>query len=63
DGDAPLTLKVHIIKQLRLRLALGDGVGIFKQTIGKCTLAVVDMRYNTKITNVLHLKRKSSVFG
>jgi len=61
-GDAAFTFQVHIIQQLCLRFALGNGIGIFKQPVGKCTFTVIDMRYDTKITNVLHLKRKSSIF-
>ncbi|OIQ63365.1 hypothetical protein GALL_550930 [mine drainage metagenome] len=53
-SDTAFAFQVHIIKQLGLRLTLGNGMGIFKQPIGKGTFAVVDMRYDTKITNVFH---------
>jgi len=33
---------------------LGYGVGIFEQAVGKGTFTVVDMGYDTKITNVFH---------
>ena len=59
-GNASFAFEVHIIKQLRLGVTLGNGVGIFEQPIGKSTFTVIDMRYNAKITNVFQLNRKNS---
>ena len=63
NRDPALALQVHIVKQLCLCITVRNSIGIFKQTIGKGTFAVVDMRYDTEITNVLHFQRKSSVLG
>jgi hypothetical protein len=54
DSDAPFLFQIHVIEDLRLHFALADGVGVFKQTIGKCTFTVVDVCDDAKIPDVLH---------
>jgi hypothetical protein len=63
DSNAAFALQVHVVEQLGLRFALGNSVGVFKQTVGKRTLTVVDMRYDTKITNVFHQTAKVAFFS
>ena len=57
DGDATLALKVHVVEHLCLQVLCLYGVGIFKQTVGKRALSVVDMRYNAKIPYIFHSKK------
>ena len=54
DGDATLTFKIHVVEYLSLHVALRYSLGIFKQTVGKSALAMVDVRNNTKVTDILH---------
>ena len=53
DGDAALALEVHVVEQLLLHLADGDRLALLQQAVGKGGLAVVDMRNNRKIANLL----------
>ena len=53
---ATLTLQIHIIKHLRLQVFAGNGLGVFKETVGKGAFAVVNMRYDTEIPYILHLE-------
>ena len=54
DSDAALALEVHVIEHLGLHVLGGYGVGIFEKAVGKSALAVVDMRYDAEIADVLH---------
>ena len=56
DGDAALALKVHIVENLVLRLPFVDGARVLKQTVGQSALAVVDVRYDAEIADVVHLQ-------
>jgi hypothetical protein len=60
DGDTLLTFEIHIIKYLRLHLALVQSVGSLQQTVGQGRFTVVDMGYNAKISNFLHNRDKDS---
>ena len=53
DGDTSLALKVHVVKQLFLHIALCHGIGRLKQSVGKGRLSVVDMCYYRKIPDLL----------
>src|SRR5215469_16543163 len=53
DRDPLFTLEIHLIKHLIGHLALGDGSRIFKQTIGKSRLTMIDMRDDTEVANML----------
>ena len=54
DSDPSLTLQIHVVKHLCLQVLGGYSIGIFKQTVGKSALAVVNMGYDTKIADILH---------
>src|SRR5207247_2134134 len=43
DGDAALALQVHVVQDLVLELALGDGAGPHEQAVGKRGLSVVNV--------------------
>ena len=55
DGDAALTLEVHIVEHLGLQILGRHCVGVFKQAVGKGAFAVVDVRYDAKISYIFHL--------
>ena len=46
DGDATLAFKVHIVKNLLLLVAGGDGFGQFEHAVSEGALAVVDVGYD-----------------
>ena len=50
DGYAALAFKVHVVKDLILHVALGNGAGRLKQAVGKRAFAVVNMCYYRKIS-------------
>ena len=54
DRDALLPLEVHGIQDLVLHLPLGQGMGVFEQTVRQGTLAVVYVRYNAEIPDIFH---------
>ena len=54
DGDAALTLKIHVVEHLIGKVFFVDGLGVVKQTVGESTLAVVDVGYYAEVTNVFH---------
>ncbi len=57
DGYATLTLEIHIVKHLSLKILTLNGVGVFKQSVGQSTLAVVNMGYYAEVADILHYIR------
>ena len=55
DGDAALALQVHVVEHLGLHVLASHRVGDFKQSVGQCTLAVVDVRHNAEVAYCLHI--------
>jgi hypothetical protein len=53
DRDALLALEVHRVEQLLLHLALLDGLRMLEQAVGKRRLAVVDVRDDAEVTDVV----------
>ncbi len=53
DGDAALALEVHRVEHLRLHLALAERAGKLQQAVGQRGLAVVDVRDDAEIPDVL----------
>ena len=51
-GNATLSLKFHIIKNLRLHLPACKKPRFFDNTVCKCGFAVVNMCYDTKISDI-----------
>ena len=62
DGDAALALQIHVVEDLIRHLARGDGIALFKQPVRQRRLAVVDMRDDTEISDVLFVHSLSSLF-
>jgi hypothetical protein len=69
-GNSFFPFQIHIIEHLVHHLPFGNCFGMFKQTIGQGTFAVIDMSDDTEIANVLHneikarhLKRATKVNG
>ena len=52
DRDAALALDVHRVKQLRLHVALIDGMGELKDAVTDRGLAMVDMRNDREVADV-----------
>ena len=53
DGDAALALQVHRIEHLRVHLALAERAGQLQQAVGQRGFAVVDVRDDAEIADVL----------
>jgi hypothetical protein len=49
----PLPLQLHVVEELRLGLAGGDGAGELQQAVGQRRLAVVDVGDDREIADVL----------
>ena len=58
NGDPPLTLKLHAVKELFFGLTLSNRTGYLKHTVSKRTLAMINMRHNRKITNMSSTHQK-----
>jgi hypothetical protein len=54
DGDATLSLQIHIIQNLSLHILAGHSVSDFQQAVGECALAVVDVRHNAEVAYCFH---------
>ena len=52
DGYASLPLNIHVVKHLCLHLTAGKQSGLLNNTVRKGGLAMVNVGYNTKITNL-----------
>lgn len=52
DGDTALLLEIHVVEHLSLNNLYS--IGVFQKPVGKRRLTVVDMRYNAKVSDVLH---------
>ncbi len=52
DGDATLALQVHVVKDLLLEFAFGDGAGAHQQAVGERALAVVDVGNDGEVANL-----------
>ena len=55
DGDAALALDVHVVEDLRLHLTLRQRARILDQTVRNRRLAMVDVRDNREIADILIL--------
>ena len=53
DGDAALALEVHGVEHLLHHFALRQRAGVLEQAVGQRRLAVVDMRDDREISDVL----------
>ena len=53
DGYTFFALEVHAIEELRLHLAIGNCAGNLEQAIRKRGLAVVDVRDNAEVANMV----------
>lgn len=54
DGDATFSLDLHVVKELVLKLAIGDQVAILNHSVGEGRFAVVNMRNNAEISDIVH---------
>ena len=63
DGDAALALKVHVVEHLVDEFFVVERMGQFQKPIGQGLFAVVDMRYNAKISDVFHWAAKIGKFS
>ncbi len=54
DSDATLTLEIHVIEHLCLKVFFGYGMGIFQQAVGQGAFAMVDMGDYAEISDSFH---------
>ena len=54
DRDSTLALDVHRVENLRFHLAVGEPTATLNQTIGERALAMIDVRNDRKISDVIH---------
>ena len=59
DGDAALAFEVHGIEDLRLHFARGERSGELEQAVGERGFAVVDVRDDREIADVLGIHDES----
>jgi hypothetical protein len=60
DRDAALALEVHRVEHLRAHLALRHGVRELEDAVGERRLAVVDVRDDREVADVLLVHGSSS---
>ena len=53
DRDPALALQIHGVEHLLHHFALGQRAGDFQQAVGQRRLAVIDVRDNTEIADVI----------
>jgi hypothetical protein len=63
NGNATLTLQVHTVQHLILKIALRDGSGMLQHPISQRTLPMVNMGYDDKVSQVLHFNAKILLFN
>ena len=54
DRDAAFPLQIHVVQYLRLQVPLAHGAGIFQKAVRQRAFAVVDMRDDAEIPDILH---------
>ena len=59
DGDAAFAFEVHGVEDLGLHLARGERAGEFQQAVGERGLAVVDVRDDREIADVLGIHERA----
>ena len=57
DGDAAFAFEVHIVEQLGLHIAVGDGPGKLQDAVGQGRFAVVDMGDDGEISNAVRIHK------
>ena len=62
DGDAALAFEVHGVEDLGLHLARGEGAGQFEQAVGERGFAVVDVRDDREVADVLGIHDESGKY-
>ncbi len=60
DGDAPLSLQIHVVQDLVLHDPLLHRAALFDQTVGQGGLAVVDMGDDREISDMLLVDHDST---
>jgi hypothetical protein len=55
DGDAALALDVHLVEELRARLAFGEGAGALEDAVGQRGFSVVDVGDDGKIPDLARM--------
>jgi hypothetical protein len=56
DGNAPLALQVHAVKDLRLHAVLAHRIGDFQEPVRQRGFTVVDMGDDAEIPDVFRCK-------
>ncbi len=61
DGDTTLFLNVHGVENLRLHFTLLQTTATLNQSIGECRFAMIDVRNDGEISDVIHQGPATSV--
>ena len=61
DGDAAFAFEVHGVEHLGLHLTCREGAGQLQQAVGEGGFAVVDVRDDREIADVLDVHEESAV--
>ena len=54
DGYPTLFFDVHRVEHLRLHFSIAQSTAALNQSIGQCRFAMIDVRDDRKISDVLH---------
>jgi hypothetical protein len=58
NSDAPLSLKIHGIEELRFHITHFDGTRHFENTVGQSRLTVVDVGDDAEIAGMVEISHK-----
>ena len=61
DGNAALFFNVHGVKNLRLHFSVLQTTAALNQTISECRFAMIDVRNDGEISDVIHQGPATSV--
>ena len=53
DGNAPLTLQIHVVQKLVGHIPQGNRLGLFQNPVRQGGFAVVDVGDNAEVSNLL----------
>src|SRR5690606_10342843 len=63
DRDAALALEIQRIEHLLIHLATRERARLLEQPVGKCRLAVIDMRNDAEVPNMIDNHRNTILLG
>ena len=55
DRDSTLSLELHVVEQLFLHFTFLDNASVFEQSVGERTFAVIDVRDDAEVADILRV--------